>query len=212
MGADPGAGDCGNSNRGANNRGNSDGVKRSAPARLRAARSPKWDHAAPMIEHGVKARCPRFTPRFRRRIPQPVPGKTMPIRRRRTKSLAVQAAELSLAVPQVVAHRIARMAAGGTSPSARDRKEFHAMGAEKIAAFTESWNAMALQAVWESQRMAWSAMRSLWFPWHGTRTTARRERRQVRNAASGILRAGMAPVHRRAVANSKRLGRAKRRR
>jgi hypothetical protein len=65
-------------------------------------------------------------------------------RDRRTKSFALQAAELAVAVPQVVAHRVTRTVTGGTSPPARDGKEFHhRVGAEKFAAFNESWNAMA---------------------------------------------------------------------
>jgi hypothetical protein len=48
--------------------------------------------------------------------------------RRATQSLAVKAAELALAVPQVVAYRVARMALSGTKLSARDRKEFPAHG------------------------------------------------------------------------------------
>ena len=65
--------------------------------------------------------------------------------RRSPKSppLARQAAERAVAVPQVIAHRLARLARAGPAPSARDREEFRRMGAEKAAAFAESWNAMA---------------------------------------------------------------------
>jgi len=52
------------------------------------------------------------------------------MRRRRRKSPAVQAAEMAFAIPQVLAHRAARMA---------DRKELYTMGAEKAAAATEAW-------------------------------------------------------------------------
>jgi hypothetical protein len=71
----------------------------------------------------------------------------MATRRRRPQLLAVKAAELAFAVPQVVAHRVARMAIAGPKPSARDRKEFARMVAEQNAAFGESFNAMAAQAV-----------------------------------------------------------------
>jgi hypothetical protein len=130
-------------------------------------------------------------------------------RNRRTKSLAIQAAELAVAAPQVVAHRVARMAIAGASPSARDRKEFHRMGAEKLAAFHESWNAMALQALRANQRLALSFMRSLWYPWGGTRPSVSATSKQLNHAVLGLLGTGMAPVHRRAVANAKRLGRNK---
>jgi hypothetical protein len=132
----------------------------------------------------------------------------MSIRRtRRSKSLAVQAVELGVAVPQIIAHRVARMALAGASPSARDRKEFDLMGTEKIAALKEAWNAMALQAMLENQKLALSYMQSLWFPWARPKRSASR---QMNNAALGILGKGMAPIHRRALANAKRLGRTKR--
>ena len=130
----------------------------------------------------------------------------MAIRRpRRSKSLAVQTMELGVAVPQVIAHRVARMAIAGASPSARDRKELRRMGTEKVAAANEAWNAMALEAFRANQRLTLSFMQSLWFPW------VQPKRRQLSNAALGIFGKGMAPVRRRAVANAKRLGRAKRR-
>ena len=69
----------------------------------------------------------------------------MPARRRPSTSLSAKTAELALAVPQVVAHRLLRMAHAGPHLSARDRKEFARMVAEKNSAFGESWNAMALQ-------------------------------------------------------------------
>ncbi len=72
--------------------------------------------------------------------------------RRKPKPVAVQAAEMAFAVPQVVAHRLARMAIAGANPSARDRKEFSGMVAEKQLAFTQSWQAMA-------------AAGACWAPW-----------------------------------------------
>jgi hypothetical protein len=124
-------------------------------------------------------------------------------RRRRSRSLAAQAIELGVAVPQVIANRAARMVAAGASPSARDRKEFYRMGAEKITAFNEAWNAMAVEAFRTNQRLALSFMQSLWFPWARPKPSARYGR--------GILGKGIAPYRRRAVANAKRLGRIKRR-
>jgi hypothetical protein len=114
-------------------------------------------------------------------------------RSRRSKSLAAQTVDLGFAVPQVIAHRVARIMLAGGSPSARDRRELHRMGTEKILAANEAWNAMAVQAVLENQKLALSLMQSLWVPW-------------VR-----VLGKGMAPVRRRAVANAKRLGRISRR-
>ena len=134
-----------------------------------------------------------------------------PRRRRRSKSLAVQTFELGIAAPQVIAHRMARMAAAGPSPSARDRAEFHRMGIEKVAAAQEAWTAMATQAVLENQKLALSFMQSLWFPWMRPTPTAKSVSRQLNRAAAGVLGKGMAPMRRRAVANAERLGRTKRR-
>lgn len=80
------------------------------------------------------------------------------------------------------------------------------MGAEKFAAFGESWTAMATQAVLENQKLALSFMQSLWFPWIRSRPSSR-----TNQAALRILGKGLAPVRRRAVANARRLRRAKRR-
>ena len=131
----------------------------------------------------------------------------MPTRRRRSRSLAAQSFELAIAAPQVIAHRLARMAGAGKSPSARDRAEFRRMGIEKIAAANEAWIAMATQAFLENQKFALTCMQSLWFPWMRPAPTAKTVARRMNRAATGILRKGIAPVRRRAAANAKRLGR-----
>jgi hypothetical protein len=81
----------------------------------------------------------------------------------------------------------------------RDREELYRMGAEKMAAFNEAWNAMAVEAFRANQKLALSFMQSLWFPWIRPKSSAR-------SAARGILGKGLAPIHRRAVANARRLG------
>jgi hypothetical protein len=128
---------------------------------------------------------------------------------RKSRSLAAQAFELGVAVPQVIAHRVARMAVAGASPSARDRKEFHLMGAEKITALNEACNAMAVQAFRENQKLALAYMQSLWFPWL-RQPSAKSASRHLNKAALAILGKGMTPIRRRAVANAKRLGRSRR--
>jgi len=125
------------------------------------------------------------------------------------KSLTIKAAELAVAVPQVIAHRVTRMAIAGPRPSARDRREFDLMGAEKTAAFTDSWNAMATQAVRANQALAKSWFRSLWSLSTTSRPSASALAAQFRNVTLDVLGKGMAPVHRKAVANAKRLARTK---
>jgi hypothetical protein len=130
--------------------------------------------------------------------------------RHSSRALAKRSTELAFAVPQVIAHRVMRAAMAGASPSARDRKEFHLMGAEKLAALNESWSAMMMQSFWESQKLAFSFGLSLWAPWlaAGSRQSASK---QLASAARNIAGAGLSPVHRRARANVRRLSRARRR-
>jgi hypothetical protein len=100
---------------------------------------------------------------------------------------------LALAVPEVVAQRVMRMWMAGTPMSQRDRDEFHRMYAEKFAAFYESWNAMALEMFRVSLTLGLFPVWTL---------TARN-----RKAGLRVLSAGLAPIHRRAAANAKRLRR-----
>jgi hypothetical protein len=131
-------------------------------------------------------------------------------RTRKAGSLAAQTIALGIAAPQVVAHRVARMAMAGASPSARDRKEFHRMGTEKMIALNEAWSAMAFEAFRANQKLALSYMQSFWFPWVSPKSSVASASRQLNDAALGILGKGMAPIRRSAVANAKRLGRIKR--
>jgi hypothetical protein len=117
--------------------------------------------------------------------------------KRRSKSAAVKTAELSLAAPQVVAHRLARMALAGPVLSARDLREFTTMVTEKQAAFAQSWLAMFTEAARQQQTLALSL------------STGRIVRAPLTasGAASRVMAAGIAPVHRKAVSNAKRLAR-----
>jgi hypothetical protein len=114
--------------------------------------------------------------------------------------------ELSLATPHVVAQRVARMVAAGPVPSARDQQEFQRMGDEKIVAFQQSWMAMWVQA-WQIQVEMLRA-----FTVAGAQALARGEVAawvplldSASVGATRMLTAGLAPVHRSAVANSRRL-------
>jgi hypothetical protein len=134
----------------------------------------------------------------------------MPTRRRLgSRSLATKAAELAFAVPQVVAHRVTRMALSSPKLSPRDRKEFERMVAEKNVAFAESWKAMAAQAALSNQALAASFFRSFIAVSRGKKPSAAATAHQIHQAALGVLGKGLAPVHRKAVANAKRLSRTK---
>ena len=126
--------------------------------------------------------------------------------RRTQRSLAIRTAELAFAVPQVVTHRVARMAGAGPTLQRRDQREFRLMTSEKVAAFATSWIAMVLQALRVQQALNLSFVRSLWSPWLGPRATSRMAA-QLQNAALGVLNKGIGPVHRTATGNAKRLAR-----
>ena len=117
-------------------------------------------------------------------------------RRQRSRSL-VKAAELSIAAPQVVALRAARMLAAGVNPSAGDRRELQRMGTETVFAFWESMNALGLEMAKAQQQYALMAMRRWWSPWVSPWSAAA--------SATRVLEKGLGPVHRRASAKVRRL-------
>jgi hypothetical protein len=128
---------------------------------------------------------------------------------RRSRALAAQVTDLGLAVPQVLAHRVTRMLLAGSSPSARDRREFQRMSTEKVAALCESWNAMLVEITRANMELSLSSARLFLSGLPVTLRSSRAAAAHVQRAAIGILGAGVAPVRRRAVANARRLRRAR---
>lgn len=120
-------------------------------------------------------------------------------------AMAKKSSELATASSQVVAHRMTRMVMAGPLPSARDRTEFQLMVDEKHQAFAESWLAMAAQSLVAQQAIATTAWRSLCYPWLGGGATPSAMASQMQQAGMGVINKGLAPVHRKAVANAKRL-------
>lgn len=131
-------------------------------------------------------------------------------RTRKSKSLTVKSMELALSVPQVVAHRVARMTLAGPKLSDRDRKEFQMMVNEKHAAFAQAWSDMAMHAFRANQAFAASMLRFFFTPFSYKKPSAASAAAQVRNAAIGVLGKGLAPIHRKAVSNARRLAKTKR--
>jgi hypothetical protein len=129
-------------------------------------------------------------------------------RNRNVAAFTRQVAELGVAAPLVIAHRLARMALAGHTPSIRDQREFALMSSEKTAAFYESWNAMFIKSIRIQQDIAASSWRSLWLYWLTT-TSYVLPNIDLPHATLQVLSKGMDPVHRRAVANAKRLSRTK---
>jgi len=113
--------------------------------------------------------------------------------------------ELAVAVPQVVMHRLGRAALAGSPPSSRDRREFERMYVEKIAAFNEACSALAMETVRASVRgffAPWSWPRSAHASTHAMHLASLYARMGI-----GMVDQAMAPYHRRAVANARRLAR-----
>jgi hypothetical protein len=135
--------------------------------------------------------------------------------KRGSQRLAQQTTELAMAVPQVVSHRVYRMMTAGLQPDAKDQREFHRMGAEKIAAFQESWMAMGTHLFSVQQAWMLSWMRAVWMPWPSAnpwsswQRSSQQLRTQLHRATVDTAAQGLAPVHKRAVANAKRLARFK---
>ena len=123
--------------------------------------------------------------------------------------MAAKSVELAFEVPQVVAHRLTRMVVGGTVPTKRDRKEFNTMISEKQIAFSQAWVAMAAETFRLNQSIAASLFGDFLFPRSRTMASSASLSRKMQSAANSIVGKGLAPVHRTAVANAKRLGRSK---
>lgn len=121
-------------------------------------------------------------------------------RRSPARSLSAKLAEVGVAAPQVIAHRLTRMALAGPTPSARDRKEFTGMVAEKQMAFAQAWLGMLAEGMRFQQQLALSLF---------TLSTPQQHSARIRKAAARIADAGIAPVHRKATANARRLAKTK---
>ena len=120
-------------------------------------------------------------------------------------SLSIKSMELALSVPQVFAHRLIRMALAGAQLSERDRKEFLMMLSEKQVAFAQAWSDMAMHAFRANQALAASMLPFFFSPFSYQRTAASAAA-HFQNAAIGVLGKGLAPIHRKAVSNARRLG------
>lgn len=126
--------------------------------------------------------------------------------------VSAKASELSVAAPQVVAHRMARMFSAGAVPNASDQREFMRMGTEKLEAFVESWGAMSAQAMQAQQQMTLSLVQTLCNPWMwaaGPIKPLQHLHDQAQHSMLHLIEQGVDPLHRRAVANAKRLNRRK---
>lgn len=81
------------------------------------------------------------------------------------------------------------------------------MGAEKIAAFYESWTAMSSEMLRANLQLWLSPAQFFRLSLPVTERSSRAAAAHFRRTAIAVLGEGVAPFHRRAVANAKRLSR-----
>lgn len=118
---------------------------------------------------------------------------------------------IATGAPQVISHRLTRMAMHGMNPSAKDRREMHMMGAEKVNAFSQGWQAMlmqmmfAQQAWWQNWFTMWTRPSTFTQPM-SMHAAATRGNREMAQAMAKVADAGLAPVSRQVASNVKRLG------
>lgn len=141
--------------------------------------------------------------------------------------LAWAMGEMWVASAQVIAHRTARMAAAGPTPSTRDVEEFTRMGQEKFDAAAESGRAMAAHLTTMNLKfgarafrhivtgsaavMALAASRSVAESLVGQARLAQTLSRsalmasEFSDSAARLASRGLTPIHARATANARRL-------
>lgn len=142
--------------------------------------------------------------------------------------LAVKSAEMWMASAQVIHHRTGRMATAGPNPSARDRREFHLMGQEKLEAAGESLQAMTAHMITASQQMGLLVLKQMNMGAgnylmlamaRGMAESAKASSAIMQRSLSDssvigsrftqttaeVMQRGLKPVHQRATANAKRL-------
>jgi len=144
-------------------------------------------------------------------------------------ALANQTSEMMFASAQVIGHRTGRMAAAGPAPSADDLDEFSLMTQEKFEAAAESSSSVTAhwlhlnQQLWTQMctqlQAGITAMLSAATSWNPVESMAHHAtlfaalspsadaHTQFSNAAAGLTRRALEPLHARATANAERLGR-----
>jgi hypothetical protein len=142
--------------------------------------------------------------------------------------LAWKLGEMSMDSAHVITHRTARMAAAGPRPDARDRQEFTRMGQEKIEAATESARAITAHLATMNLQFGASALGHMvagttaLMSLAASRSVGQFLTRQVRlaetlsrsaktvselyDSTARLATRGLKPIHARASANARRLG------
>jgi hypothetical protein len=146
--------------------------------------------------------------------------------------LAWKTSEMLMASAQVIHHRTQRLATAGVMPNPRDRREFTLMGQEKVEAMAESAQAVALRIMTLNQQIGaqiigqmvagTTALMSL----AASRSVAQSSTLQAKlmqeimassatattrlaDSVARMAHHGLKPIHSRATANARRLGKLK---
>lgn len=120
----------------------------------------------------------------------------------------LQASEIAMTAPMVVATRTSQMVGAGAAPSARDRRELQRMGGEKVEAFYEAC-AATVAVTMRTNAEIWAAMIRASSGGIGPATALTRV---LADSLGDVAVAGVSPAHRRVVANQRRLNGPRRRR
>ncbi|CAA6822988.1 MAG: Unknown protein [uncultured Thiotrichaceae bacterium] len=121
-----------------------------------------------------------------------------------SKKLMKQTADLIVASPQVITHRINQMALAPFTLSPVAMQEIYTMTTEKVLATQQSWLAMSTEITTLNQRYINSMLSSFWTPWakqpSDTISALDYQRESLR-----ALNKGVAPIRDTAVSNAERL-------
>ena len=116
--------------------------------------------------------------------------------------------DIGVATPQVMAHRLTRMAFAGPLLSERDRNEFMGMMLEKQQAFGQAWWAACNAAVCSPCANAWAVWHTVMSGQLATQPAAWwKLTEHAWHPAAQIWNAALTPIHSKATSNAKRLSR-----
>lgn len=114
--------------------------------------------------------------------------------------------EVGAIAPVVMGYRLAGMARAGSEPNAKDRREVTRMGQEKVDAWYEGSLAIGQRVFEANLELAGLLWRQVF--WGGALSPAALTAWLARLGPE-VLTASLVPVHRRVVANNRRLARSR---
>ena len=113
--------------------------------------------------------------------------------------------EVSAVAPIVIGYRLAGMARGGSQPNACDRREYTRMGEEKVDAWYEATLATGQRFFEANLALTGLLWRQVW----GGAFSPAVFTSGLARLGPGLLMESLTPVHRRVVANNRRLSRSR---